>query len=253
MEVDIAQRTLKEVIGSADPLVNELIVEFNDDELHTAGVDPSNVAMVDIELSEDAFDQYDGDSRERGINLERLSSIIGMAGSDDIVHMEDTDDDGKVLIEFGELSYTLGLIGVDNIREGRDIPELDWEAELSIPASKLKQGKNACTMVSDHFTLAIADGTMKMSAEGDTDSTELNIEPLGDDADDDEEGLRFDGDPEDCSTMYSLDYMDGIIDAVPKGGTVELRFGDGLPVVLEFDIADGAGRVAYVVAPRVET
>ena len=253
MEFDITQQTLKQVLSSTGPLVDEIVVDFNEEGIHTAGVDPSNVAMVDIELDESAFEKYSGDDKQRGLDLERFGDRIGMASSGDAIHVEETDEGGKLRIEFGGLSFTMGLVSVDAIRGAdQDKPNLDWDAEFSIPAADLQRGKDACNMVSDHFTLNIDDETFEMLAEGDTDDVNFDVEPLPDDAEDSEDGLRFDSSPDDCEAKYSLKYLDDIIDAVPNGTEVDISFGDNLPILLGFDIAGGAGRVEYVIAPRVD-
>lgn len=263
MEFHIVQDRLNQVLDSTDPIVEEIIIQFGEHRVVTSGANPQNSAMVLIELEEEAFEKYDGDETRKGVDLVRLQEIIGMASSDDVVKVDEVEGGDKFRIQFEGLSYTMGLISVDSIREGSgQTPNLDWDAEFTIPSSKLSQGKTACDMVSDHMMMEINDNVLMMKADGDTDNVEVEVEPVEEDVDEDDDddddddeivGLEYDELPDDCSATYSLDYVGGIIDAIPSNTQVNVSFGDAKPIVITFEIADGAGTVSYVVAPRVQT
>lgn len=242
---DVSQPTLNQMINSLDVLLDEVTVAFGEDALHANGVDPADVAMINLTLTEDAFESYDGDETGRGVDLERLGDIVGMADSSDVLSFEE-EDTGRFEIEFSGLSYTMAMIDPGSIRDGQEVPSLDWDSEFTVTSDLFKRGCTAADMVSDHIELSVEDETAVVAAEGDTDEVTLDASQ--------EENIEvdFSTGPEGCDAIFSLDYLSDIVRALPSGEPVRVSMGDDLPVVITADLADGEGEVTYVLAPRIQ-
>lgn len=243
---EATQPILQETNSALSVLLDEVIVEFGDDTVRANGVDPAGVAMIDVTLSEDAFESYTGDQERRGIDLDRLGSIVGMAQSDEVLSVDEADT-GRITIESSGLEYTMALISPDSVREGQDIPDLDWDAELTADAEVLKRGVKACGMVSDHLKLEVNDGAFCISASGDTDEVTLDT------SEEEDVNVEFESDdPDECESIFSLEYLSDIIKELPGAESVDIAFGDDFPVVISASLADGAGQVTYALAPRIQ-
>jgi proliferating cell nuclear antigen len=55
-----------------------------------------------------------------------------------------------------------------------------------------------------------------------------------------------------CS-LFSLDYLTDIVKPTNKVNEVTLSLGKDFPVLIDFEIANGAGKISYFLAPRIES
>jgi len=237
--------TLQETLDTIGALVDECKIHLEEDSIRIRAVDPANVGMVDVELDASALESYTGNGGVIGVNLDRLNDIAGMADSDQLINLELDEETRKLHIQIDGLEYTLALIDPNSIRQEPDLPDLDLATEVVIEAGELQRGIKAADMVSDHIQLR-ADRDREefyMTAEGDTDDTNLTLT---------REDL-IDLVPGDADSLYSLDYLQDMVKAMPKNVAVTMELGEEFPVKLHFEYADGTGKATYMLAPRIQS
>jgi len=244
-EAIVSASTLGDALDSVSVLVDECKIRLNEDGLAVRAVDPANVGMVDLDLGAGAFESYEADGGVIGVNLARLEDIVGMASSDDLVHLELDEETRKLHIQMDGLSYTLALIDPDSIRQEPDIPDLDLAAEIVVEGAQLGRGITAADMVSDHIRLRVDadEEAFYVEAQGDTDDVDLE---LG--ADD-----LIDLTPGAADSLFSLDYLKDMNKAIPADAEVTVELGEEFPVKLHYEFAEGLGRVTYMLAPRIQS
>ncbi|MFB6297971.1 MAG: DNA polymerase sliding clamp [Salinirussus sp.] len=241
----VSADTLQATLDSVGVLVEECKIHLGEGGVEIRAVDPANVGMVDLELDAAAFESYEADGGLIGVNLARLQDIAGMANADQLIHLELDEETRKLHISIDGLEYTLALIDPESIREEPDLPDLDLPATVVIEGRDIDRAVTAADMVSDHIELGV-DETRELfyvDAAGDTDDVhlELNAEDL------------IDLTAGSASSLFSLDYLDDMNRAIPKDAEVTARLGEEFPVKLHFDIAEGQGRVTYMLAPRIQS
>ena len=59
--------------------------------------------------------------------------------------------------------------------------------------------------------------------------------------------------PSVVSSMFPPEYLANIIKAIPSGTQVDIELDKDYPVKLVFRLAEGAVRVHYLLAPRIES
>jgi len=241
----IPASTLSGALNPVTALVEECKIRLDDDGLSITAVDPANVGMVDMEIGVNAFESYDADGATLGINLGRLTDVLSMADSGDLVRVALNEETRKLDIDIGGLSYTLALIDPDSIRQEPDIPDLDLPATIVLPGEHISRGVTAADLCSDHVSLqADADGeAFHIAAEGDTDDVDLEL---------DDELLSANVD-ESCESLFSLDYLSDMERAIPSDAEVSLLLGSEVPVKLRYSIADGDVSVVNLLAPRISS
>jgi len=237
--------TLGDTLDSVSVLVEECKIHLEEEGLSIRAVDPANVGMVDLELDAAAFESYEADGGLIGVDLSRLQDIAGMADSGQLVELELDEETRKLHIQIDGLEYTLALIDPDSIRQEPDIPDLDLDAEIVIEGTDIGRAVTAADMVSDHIALGVDpdDELFYVDAEGDTDDVHLEL-GAGDLI-----GLQ----PGDAHSLFSLDYLGDIESAIPGDAEVTMELGEEFPVKLHFEIAEGLGRVTYMLAPRIQS
>jgi len=76
--------TLSDAITALRTIVDEAKLRFSETGFQSRAVDPANVAMVDVGISDTAFKRLNvGDETTLGVNLETFADVLGMAESDD--------------------------------------------------------------------------------------------------------------------------------------------------------------------------
>lgn len=243
VQADILQDALDPVTA----LVNECKIRTNDMGVSITAVDPANVGMVDMGIHASAFASYNADGGVLGINLERLTEILGMADSDEMVDLELDEETRKLNIEMGGLSFTMALIDPESIREEPDIPDLELPAEYVFEGQELSRAVSAADLVSDHIELtARSEDVIIISAIGDTDDVVVSIR------DEDLSSSHHASDGGERS-LVSLDYLADMGSPIGPDTHVELRLGNEMPIKIEFDHADGDVSVTYMLAPRIQS
>ena len=241
----VSASTFKDALDSVSVLVDECKIRLNEEDLSVRAVDPANVGMVDLTLDAAAFESYEADGGTIGVNLGRLEDIAGMAGSDDLIHLQLDEETRKLHIQIDGLSYTLALIDPDSIRQEPDIPELDLPAQIVLEGAQLHRGITAADMVSDHIALRVDENeeAFYIEAEGDTDDVDLELT---------REDL-IDISPGPADSLFSLGYLKDMNRAIPKDAEVTVDLGEEFPVKLHYEFAEGLGRVTYMLAPRIQS
>jgi len=239
--------TMTDAIAALRTIVDEAKLRFDDDGLRSRAVDAANVAMVDVGISDAAFDRLDVDDETTlGVSLETFADVLGMAESDDDLIAVLNTETRKLELSFPAtgLEYTCALIDPDAIRQEPDIPDLDLGGEFVVPGRAIDRGLSAADLVSDHirFTGVSAD-RLRLSADGDTDSVDLEIDDALID------GELTGGEQE---SLFSLDYLTDITRPIGSDSAVTVDLGSEMPVKMHFETGGGDINVTAMVAPRIQ-
>lgn len=234
---------LKGIIDVTSPLVNEVKFNISAKGISLRAVDPAHVAMVDLEIKDKAFEEYKATEMELGIDMDKLSGIMRLSTSTDIVSLDYDEEANKLIIKIGNLVRKMGLIDTAGMPDPK-MPNLNLPAKVVLKASELSQGVRASEAVSDHLALTVNKDNFELFAEGDTDTVNLKL-------------------PKDlllelttnskCKSLFSIDYFSNMIKPVRGEDPVTIMIGNDNPIRVEFDIADKKGHVTYLLAPRIES
>ncbi|MCS3923712.1 proliferating cell nuclear antigen (pcna) [Methanosalsum natronophilum] len=233
---------LKDSIEILSVLVDEARFKISKEGLSVKAVDPANVAMVSFNLESEAFEEFEGDDTEIGMDLTKINDIMGVAEKNDNIVLELKEETQKMEIHIGGFSYTLSLIDPSTIRSEPRIPQLDLAGQVILNGSEMRKAIKAAEKISDHIMLGIEDEIFYMEAEGDTDKVRLEMT----------RDQLIDMKAGDARSMFSLDYLSDIVKPASKSNEVELNIGKDFPIKINFEVANGKGIVNYLLAPRIE-
>ncbi len=239
----VKSEVLKGIIDVASPLVNEVKFNITPKGISLRAVDPAHVAMVDLEIKSDAFDEYKATDMELGIDMDKFAGIMRLSTSNDIVNLEYDEETNRLIIKIGNLVRKMGLIDTTGMPDPK-MPNLNLPAKVVLKASELTQGVRASETVSDHLALTVNKDDFELFAEGDTDTVNLKL-------------------PKDlllelvttskCKSLFSIDYFSNMIKPVRGDDPITIMIGNDNPIHVEFDIAENKGHVTYLLAPRIES
>lgn len=234
---------LKGIIDVTSPLVNEAKFNISAKGLSLRAVDPAHVAMVDLEISSKAFDEYKADTMELGIDLDKFSSIMRLANAGDTVSLEYDEKSNRLVVKIGNLVRRMGLIDTAGMPDSK-VPNLELPAKTIVSASELSKGVRASEAVSDHLALTMDKNSFELFAEGDTDTVNLKLP----------KNLLIElNSPGTYKSLFSIDYFSNMIKPVKASDPVTIFLGNDNPIRVDFDIAEKKGHVTYLLAPRIES
>ena len=111
----IKAESLKEFIGTVGSLVDEAKLNVSEDGIQIKAVDPSHVAMIETNLVKSAFDSYESDAMEMGLDIDKFKNVLTVAGKDDMVELEKDDDLNRLVVNIGNLTRAMPLLDLSLI------------------------------------------------------------------------------------------------------------------------------------------
>jgi len=239
---------LKEFIGTVGSLVDEAKLNVNEDGMQIKAVDPSHVAMIEANLIKSAFDSYETDVAEMGIDVDKFKTVLAVAGKEDMVSLEKDDKLNRLVVNIGNLTRAMPLLDTSGMPDPK-VPSLDLPAFVSVSVEEISQGLKASKSVSDHIALSTTKDSFRLICEGDNQNrVELT---LG------KEQLEKLVSPEETTSLFSLEYFALMVNSLPPDRILHINLGNDLPVKVDADLAiddlTGAqGNVKFLLAPRID-
>ena len=239
---------LKEFIGTVGSLVDEAKLNVNEDGMQIKAVDPSHVAMIEANLIKSAFDSYETDVAEMGIDVDKFKTVLAVAGKEDMISLEKDDKLNRLVVNIGNLTRAMPLLDTSGMPDPK-VPSLDLPAFVSVSVEEISQGLKASKSVSDHIALSTTKDSFRLICEGDNQNrVELT---LG------KEQLEKLVSPEETTSLFSLEYFALMVNSLPPDRILHINLGTDLPVKVDADLAiedlTGAqGNVKFLLAPRID-
>jgi proliferating cell nuclear antigen len=234
---------LKGIIDVTSPLVNEVKLNITPKGISLRAVDPAHVAMVDLEVKNKAFEAFKASEMELGVDMDKLSSIMRLSSSGDMVSLEYDEDTNRLIVKIGNLVRKMGLIDTAGMPDPK-MPNLNLPGKVVLKSSELNQGVRASEAVSDHLALTVSKDNFELFAEGDTDTVNLKLP---------KKLLVELNTANKYKSLFSIDYFSNMIKPVKGEDPITILLGNDNPIRVEFDIADNKGHVTYLLAPRIES
>ena len=244
LNITARQDLMRTIVDILTVLVDEARLNFHEDRLEVRVVDPSHVAMIQMEVDSAAFEAWECDEVAIGIELVKLCDLIKLAAEgDSLIEMQYDDNDGRLNIQIGEIDRVIRPLDRQAMLEPR-VPDIDLDCKASLAGAKFSRALRAAKQVGDLVTFSLDGQQFSVNVSGDTDAVNVTYEAG------ELQELVCDSP---VKSQYSLQYLAPLakrIEAMVE--TVDLNFGENFPLKLEFEFANGAGRCIYFLAPRIE-
>ncbi len=244
----VKAETMNEFIGVIATLVDEARLKVNGDGLLVKAVDPSHVAMVEARLGKGAFDSFESEDAELGIDVDKFRAVLAVARKNDMVDLEQDTELNRLVITIGNLTRAMPLIDTTGMPEPK-VPSLELPSTVKVAAEDVAQGLKASKTVADHIALTAGPEGFRLVCEGDNlNRVDLHLGKA------ELEELKA---PEEVTSLYSLEYFSLMVNAVAKDRLLSIQLGNDLPTLIAADLAvddlTGAqGNVNFLLAPRID-
>lgn len=238
---------LKDSIDTISEIIHEGLFQISSDSLYLRASDRATVAVVDFELKEEAFDEFECDEEEEvGINLEDFLEILMRAKGSDVLTLKLSEDESKLKIQIENGTKREFDMPLLSMSEG-EVPEtkqLEFSAEMEVRSSALQNGIKDVEIAADSVVFLAEDGNFIMKSEGDSSSVEVKTEKGSEDLME----IKVD---EKSRSRYPIEYLKKMLKASKISDVTSLKFGSDYPMKLGFE-EPGKVDMSFVLAPRVE-
>jgi proliferating cell nuclear antigen len=238
----------KTCIGMMVNLVEEAALKFSEEGVRTRAMDPSRVALVDLEIGSGAFSEYQVKGPTvLGINLLEMDRILSRGKPADELTIElDQSGSGLNLTFRGASTRRLSLPLIDVSEAELPEPKIPFTATVEVLAGALQDGLKDAELFGENVRFEAKGEEFLMSSAGEKGKTEMKLEK-GDQA------LIKIAAKQPTRATYGIAYLSNMLKSAESGNPVTLSFGTDLPLQLDFPIAEGKGRLRFLLAPRIES
>lgn len=232
----------KDALSAVTVLVDEARLRITPQGLKLRAIDAANVAMVSMELDRDVFQSYQASEAELGLDLKKLMETLKLAGKGESLSLELEQNSNKLILGFGEFSYTLTLLDPTHLRKEPSEPSLELPGCVVLSGIQFRRAIKAAESISDHLTLGIQAQKFYAEAKGETQGMRFE---LGKD-------MLVSITPAEVRSHFSVDYLGDMSGPISRADLVKLEIGNDYPLKISFEFANGKCRLTYLLAPRIE-
>ncbi len=243
LNAEIKSEVLKELVEIVGTIVDEVKINLDEDGLSLKAVDPAHVAMVDLSLNEDAFESYEAEETEIGLNLNKVDQFLKLSKSGDIIELDHDEEENRLTMKTNRITRKMALLDTAGMTDP-NVPSLDLPLNLKIKGRYLLNGVKASENISDHISITANPDGFEIFSEEDEDTVRLSL------SEDDLEELNAN---EEVRSLFALDYFSSMVKCVSKDAILDIELGADYPIKIQFDFAEGNGDVRYLLAPRIES
>lgn len=237
----------KTCVSAIASLIDEAAFKLTPEGIRMRAMDPSHVALVDFELPSTTFVEYDvKQPTVLGIDMVEMTKIMARAKAEDEFTMELDEERNRLGLTFKSAStrrFSLPLIDISEAELPE--PKLQFTAAAEVSAGVIQDGLRDAEIVGDNVRFELTDEGFSMHTESDTGTTELKLRK-GD------PGLLKLSVKQPAKAMFNIKYLVDMTKAASSTDVITINLGSNLPIQLDFPIAEGKGRLRFLLAPRIE-
>ncbi|MHA1130522.1 MAG: proliferating cell nuclear antigen (pcna) [Candidatus Helarchaeota archaeon] len=238
------------IIDALATIIDTGTFKVSQDGLSLKAMDPSHVAMVNLEMPSTAFTEFQCDETlPIRVNLIDLNRFVKRGSASDELELSLDEQRNKLKIRFKKpkstRTFSLHLV-TDEEDEELPTPHIDFNAKFKMTTTELQSAIKDSQIVGEYIQFSISPDSFVMNTTGDSGDVTIEITDLLEPEIKDEQ-----------IAIYALEFLTNIIKAGSVSEQVHIEFSTEMPIQLEFPLIDpenkgASGKLIYFLAPRVE-
>jgi len=240
-------REWRYIISSLAALIEEASFIATSEGLSLRALDPSRVAMVDLFVPREAFEEYEleGEKVTIGVNFNELEKVVKRGKADERIVFEIREGRLRITI-LGKAERRFSLPLLDIVSEELPTPKVTFTVNAKLLSDTLKEALSDAQLVSDYIRFEAEENNLWLKAQSDRGEVETRLSL--------EDGSLLEYDiTEKAVASYSLEYLSDIVKKADRVSDIAgLAFSSNKPIELTFEFT-GGGRLRYYLAPSLET
>ena len=251
----------KSVSSAIMTIIDEALFDAGPQGITFRSMDPSHIALIDINWPSSAFEKYHCDSTIKfGVRIDEFSKIIKRANANDSIEIGVILDNSSLNIKTtggGYLrNYKMRLIETTGNRS--PLPQMTFDTKIVIGIATLDKILNDVGAISEKITIdssGISTNKKTVIFIGDSDRGEARVTMDADDGNNKSkvELLEEITVKENSKSTYNIDFISKIIRAIgnQSSNLVTMEYSSNKPLRLEF-LLSGVVKLQFYLAPRVQ-
>jgi proliferating cell nuclear antigen len=236
----------KAIATAISTIVEEATFEATPQGINFRGMDPSHIALIDLNWPNSAFEKYECSQPIKiGLKIEDFVKLIKRASPNDKVELETKDE--SLLIKFVnsyKREYLLHLI--EPYTSSTPLPKISLNSKTVLKTKSLENLLDDIQVVSETVNISAKKDQMTLEGQGDTGHAKIVLDKTNEDI------ISIDIKEESVAT-YSLPHLLDIISSLSSvSENVSVEFSTKMPIKLVFKIGAYGIDLCYYLAPRIE-
>lgn len=253
----------KSISSAIMTIIDEALFDAGPQGITFRSMDPSHIALIDINWPSSAFEKYHcGSTIKFGVRIDEFAKIIKRANANDSIEIGVVLDNSALNIKTqsdgGYLrNYKMRLI--ESTGKTSPLPQMTFDSKIVIGIATLDKILSDVGAISEKITIDSSNGGISTNKKtvifsGDSDRGEARVTI---DADDDDKSkvelLEEITVKENSKSTYNIDYISKIIRAISNQSSnlVTIEYSSNKPLRLEF-LLSGIVKLQFYLAPRVQ-
>ena len=251
----------KSISSAIMTIIDEALFDAGPQGITFRSMDPSHIALIDINWPSSAFEKYHCDSTIKfGVRIDEFSKIIKRADTNDSIEIGVVSDNSSLNIKTtggGYLrDYKMRLIESTGNRS--PLPQMIFDSKIVIGIATLDKILSDVGAISEKITIdssGISTNKKTVIFSGDSDRGEARVTM---DVDDDDNKSKVElleeiTVKESSKSTYNIDFISKIIRAIghQSSNLVTIEYSSNKPLRLEF-LLSGIVKLQFYLAPRVQ-
>lgn len=251
----------KSISSAIMTIIDEALFDAGPQGITFRSMDPSHIALIDINWPSSAFEKYHCDSTIKfGVRIDEFSKIIKRANTNDSIEIGVVSDNSSLNIKTtggGYLrDYKMRLIESTGNRS--PLPQMIFDSKIVIGIATLDKILSDVGVISEKITIdnsGISTNKKTVIFSDDSDRGEARVTM---DVDDDNNKSKVElleeiTVKENSKSTYNIDFISKIIRAIghQSSNLVTMEYSSNKPLRLEF-LLSGVVKLQFYLAPRVQ-
>lgn len=218
----------QKAINAISNFISEGNFRFSSNGFSFKAIDPSQIVLVNYNVSKSAFDKYDLEPSFVGVDLAELNKIMQRALPNDRMQLELDDNEMHVKFE-GDLSRSFHLPLIDIAEEEINIPAPKFDAKVSINARILKEALKDAGLFGSSVVLRAKGNLFTVEARG----SQGNLKTVTKET----SNTSVKADSEVVS-KYSLNFLQNLVKEADNESNVTLELKSDAPMKASYKIGE---------------
>lgn len=238
-------KSFKDAVNAVVNLIDEGSFELTPSGMHLRAMDPSQIAMVDLDMPKEFFSSFDADGKFIvSLNLTGFSKILSTARPGEKLSMSVSEDSSKFSLEFkGESKRRINVPLLDLNQSDVKEPKVPFDAFIKLNSGALKAMLGDAGLLSSHVIFEVSDLEFVVEAKGDAGDVRIQT-------DKNSQVIKEFKVQNNARAMFPFEYLDNMTKSCSSDGFIELNLKTDAPIRINYLI--GKAKLSYYLAPRVE-
>ncbi|MDD4049900.1 MAG: hypothetical protein PHX47_02715 [Candidatus ainarchaeum sp.] len=214
-------KLFKDALESISSLIQETNVRFKQDGIYIKAVDKTQILLLDFYFDKSYFENYLVEPSLVGINIHELYNIISRSFDSDKLKLELKDNSLEINL-LGQIERKFNISYIDISENEISIPEIEYDAEISLKAYLLKEIFKDISLIGTTVTFKIKNNKFIIESQGDKGRIETIISKVK---------IKS---KKNIMVKFSLSYLKNITKSIDNETDVLIKLSEDSPLYLEY-------------------